>query len=92
MRSCSFSSAGTGLRTKIRPLILSALEKTGAFSQLGKLGSTAGLLAGAGISREGLTDSVTDQALAGIFKYIGNEEAALREDPMSAVSGLLKGF
>lgn len=85
-------SAGTELRTKIRPLILNALEKTGAFSQLGKLGAATSLLAGSGISRDGLTDSVTDQALAGIFKYIGNEEASLREDPMGAVSGLLNGF
>lgn len=82
-------SAGTELRAKIRPLILTALDKTGAFSQLGKLGAATGVLAGRGISRDGLTDSVTDQALAGIFKYIGNEEASLREDPLGA---LFKGL
>jgi len=66
-----------------------ALDSTGAFSQMGKVAATASLPRAAGLSREGLTDSVTDQALDGMFKYIADEEEALREDPISAV---FKGF
>ena len=46
------------------------------------------LMASAGLTRDGLTRSVTDQALKGIFHYMASEEAALRKNP----SGLLKGI
>jgi len=85
-------SAGADLRTKIRPLILAALGKTGAFQQLDKMGSAGSLLSGAGLSRDGLTDSVTDQALNGIFKYMGAEESKLRANPLGNASSLLGGI
>lgn len=78
-------SAGDELRGKIRPLVTGALDKVGAFEQLakvnkaGKLGSALGAL---GLSNDKLTDSVTDQALKGIYGYMGNEEAALRKNPL----------
>ena len=77
------------IRARLRPLVMVALDSTGAFSQMGKVAATASLPRAAGLSREGLTDSVTDQALDGMFKYIADEEEALREDPISAV---FKGF
>jgi hypothetical protein len=75
-------SAGEELRGKIRPLVTGALTKVGAFSQLGKLGKAGGVLGKLGLNNDKLTDSVTDQTLKGIYSYMGNEEAALRKNPL----------
>lgn len=86
-------SSGDELHARVRPLIATALTEVGAYDQLAKLGTgKAGLLSGAGLSADGLTDSVTDQALSGIFKYIGAEEASLRANPLDAGRKLLKGL
>lgn len=88
-------TSGTVLREKMRPLISDALGRTGALKQLDSLGSrggTAGLLgslAGVDLSRDGLIDSVTDQAMAGIFTYIGREEADFRKNPLKSGKKLL---
>lgn len=87
-------TSGTVLREKMRPLISNALGKTGAFTQLDSIsrGGTAsmlGSLAGVDLSRDGLIDSVTDQAMAGIFTYIGREEAGFRKDPLKSGKKLL---
>lgn len=84
------SSAGGELRGKMRPLVLGALSRTGAFNQLDRLGSAAGFLSKVGISRGGLTDSVTDQAMDGIFKYMGDEEGKARANPLNTGKALLK--
>ncbi len=39
----------------------------------------------ADFSVEGMTDSVTDQAMSAIFKYIAHEEHKLRKDPSAAM-------
>ena len=75
------SSAGGVLGEKVRPLIAGALESVGAYRQLDQLSGNSQLLSLAGISHDSLTGSVTDQALKGIFLYMGNEEVALRRDP-----------
>ena len=82
------SSAGDTLFGKVSPLIGSALENVGAYRQLDQLGKGNSLLASAGLTRDGLTRSVTEQALKGIFHYMAGEEAALRRNP----AGLLKGI
>jgi hypothetical protein len=76
------TSAGGDLRLKIQPLVDSALGKVGAFEQIDKLGKAGSLVSSFGLSRASLTDSVSDQALKGIFSYIGQEEAALRKNPL----------
>lgn len=82
-------TAGVELGTKVRPLIASALGKTGAFDQLAKLGSAGSLLGSLGISGDKLTDSVTSQAMKGIFNYMGTEEAALRSNPGKVLGKIL---
>jgi Protein of unknown function (DUF4197) len=80
-------SAGSELYTKVRPLIMTALNRVGAYSQLAKLNKTAGSLMGmTKLNDEGLTNSVTEQALKGIYTYMGKEEGGLR----SSVFGLGK--
>jgi hypothetical protein len=82
------SSAGGVLGEKVRPLIAGALESVGAYRQLDQLSGNSQLLSLAGISHDSLTGSVTDQALKGIFLYMGNEEMALRRDPGKLLKGI----
>jgi hypothetical protein len=84
-------SAGDELKGKMRPLIDSALVQVGAFNALSRLGKTSSLISAAGITRDKLAGSVTDQALNGIFRYIGSEEGRLRGNPLGTAGGLLKG-
>ena len=86
------SSAGPALRDKIRPLVSAALGKVGAFNQLSKLGNANSLLGAVGVSQAGLTDSVTDQTMSGIFSYMGKEEAALRSNPIGLGKSILEGL
>ncbi|MEO9633504.1 MAG: DUF4197 domain-containing protein [Roseobacter sp.] len=87
-------TSGEELAMKVRPLVEKALSDLGAYKQVEKLGSISSLarLGGTDLSRDGLTDSVTDQALDGIFSYIGKEEANFRSNPLGKGKKLLKGI
>lgn len=82
------SSAGGVLFTKVSPLVGSALDNVGAFGQLDQLAKGNPLMASAGLTRDGLTRSVTEQALKGIFHYMAGEEAALRRNPAALLKGV----
>ena len=82
------TSAGTVLFTRVSPLIGSALENVGAYRQLDQLSKGNQLMASAGLTRDGLTRSVTEQALKGIFHYMAGEEAALRRNPANLLKGV----
>lgn len=85
-------SAATELTAKLRPLVDTGLKQVGAYGALDKL-AKGGLLANlAGLSHDKLGASVTDQALNGIFKYMGGEEAKLRANPLKPAGSLLKGI
>ena len=87
-------TAGEELAIKVRPLVEKALGEVGAYRQVERLGSISSLaaLGGADISRDGLTDSVTKQAMDGIFTYIGREEANFRRNPLGKGKKILKGI
>lgn len=87
-------TAGVELGNKVRPLIESALGDLGAYQQVERLGSISSLarLGGMDLSRDGLTDSVRDQAMDGIFTYIGREEADFRRNPLDRGKSILKGI
>ena len=86
------AAARDELTAKLRPLIDSALGKTGAFTALNRLSGKSGVPALSGLTRDKLGASVTDQALNGIFRYIGAEEAKLRANPLKPAESLLKGI
>ena len=86
------TSAAPELNGKLRPLVDSALGQVGAFKLLNDLTRSVKLSSVAGLSRDKLGSSVTDQALNGIFKYIGGEEAKLRANPLKPADSLLKGI
>lgn len=85
-------SAGDELHTRVRPLIADALGETGAFEQMDKLTTGSSLLGNVGLGRDSLIDSVTEQALSGIFTYMGAEEAKLRANPLDTGRKLLQGL
>ena len=85
-------SAGDELKGKLRPLVDKKLLAVGAFRQIDRLAAKSSLIARAGITRDKLGASVTEQALRGIFSYIGAEEGRLRDNPVGAAGGLLKGL
>ncbi|KTE17111.1 DUF4197 domain-containing protein [Sphingopyxis sp. H115] len=81
-------SAGDVLFGKVSPLVGSALESVGAYRQLDQLSQGNQLMVSAGLSRDGLTRSVTQQALKGIFHYMASEEATLRRNPAALLKGV----
>ncbi|WP_084511124.1 DUF4197 domain-containing protein [Sphingobium indicum] len=85
-------TAGATLSTRLRPLIDAALGEVGAFASLEGLARRSKLVGAAGITRRHLGQSVTDQAVNGIFRYVGQEEGRLRADPGKAAGSLLKGL
>jgi len=82
------SSAGPDLHHKLRPMIDDALAQVGAFKMLESNAQLAALI---GAGRDKLSESVTRQALDGIFKYIAAEERHLRANPMGPAGSVLKG-
>ncbi|WP_068074830.1 DUF4197 family protein [Novosphingobium lentum] len=84
-------TAGTDLHARVRPLIDAALVKVGAFRQFDALSKQSSLLSTAGLTHDKLGNSVTEQALKGIFQYIGAEEGRLRANPLGKAGSLLNG-
>jgi len=78
-------SANDDLHAKLSPLIDNALGDLGAYNQLDDLSARHSFVRRAGLSREGMNRTVTDQGLDGIFSYMGSEEKALRANPLGTL-------
>lgn len=85
-------SANDDLHGKLTPLMDSALGDLGAFNQLDALSSKHSFVRKAGLSRGGLTKTVTDQGLDGIFAYMGQEEQSARRNPLDSARKILDIF
>lgn len=85
------SSAGADLTARLRPLVDRGLAGVGALKELDRVSASSAMLRSAGLTRDRIGGSVTEQALNGIFRYIGAEEGRLRDNPVGALGGLLKG-
>ncbi|MEM6266302.1 MAG: DUF4197 domain-containing protein [Pseudomonadota bacterium] len=82
-------SSNDTLHEKLEPLVDTALGDAGIHGEIDKLGSNSELVGQAGLNRESINRTVTDQGLDGIFTYIGREERAFRKDPLGGIGGLL---
>jgi hypothetical protein len=82
-------SANDRLHSRLDPLIDSALEKAGIHREFDKLAQQHGFIRQAGLNRDTINRSVTDQGLDGIFTYIGREERGFRKNPLSGLGDLL---
>lgn len=86
----------------VRPRMTTTLEQSGAYRSLqpieDRLGSSGGGVLGALFGnrrasrslRDTVTDEATGRTLDGVFHYIGREEAAIRNDPVSRTSDILR--
>lgn len=80
------TSSNDALQSKLQPLVDSALERIGAYSIFDGLAQKHSFIAKAGLNRDSINRSVTDQGLDGIFRYVGREEQAFRKDPLGGVT------
>ena len=85
-------NANDDLHTKLSPVVDTALGDLGAFNQLDTLSAKHSFVKDAGLNREGMTRTVTDQGLDGIFTYMGKEERDLRRNPLGKVGNILDIF
>ena len=82
------------LKTAMRPVVDHTVAESGAVKAYNSVTASAASLPMIGQTVQGgpgqLTDHVLDYALAGIFKYLGDEEAAIRSDPAKRSTELLR--
>lgn len=82
-------SSGDRLNNEFNPLVDSALSEAGLHDQIDKLAMDNELIRNAGVNRESINQTVTDQGLDGIFSYIGAEERDFRKNPLRGLGSLL---
>jgi len=82
-------STSEPLGKAFRPIIDNSLGEAGAVKALNGLKQQAGGLAGM-VGGFDLTDFTLDKALAGLFHYLAQEEAAIRTNPAARSTDLLK--
>lgn len=81
------ASANDRLHSRLNPLVDSALERAGIYKTFDGLAQQHSFIGRAGLNREKINRSVTDQGLNGIFSYIGAEERAFRKNPLGGILG-----
>ena len=89
------TSSNDALHGKMTPLVDTALGDLGVYNQFDKVAAKHSWVRAAGLSREGINKSVTDQGLDGIFKYMGTEEKGFRKNPLGGAGDaakILKGI
>lgn len=86
----------------IRPRMASTLEASGAYRTLQPIearlgGSGGGMLgrfmrsqSGGQSLRDQVTDDASRRAMSGVFHYVGEEERAIRRDPVNRTSDILR--
>jgi hypothetical protein len=82
------------LKTAMRPVVDRTVADSGAVKAYGAATAAASALPMIGQTVQGapgqLTEHVLDYALSGLFKYLGDEEAAIRSDPAKRSTELLR--
>lgn len=81
---------GTNLATKLQPIINTTLSQTGAIQAYDKVtGQYAALPFVSGLKND-LNNYVTEKAMDGIFYYVAQEEAAIRQNPAKRTTEILR--
>lgn len=86
------TSSNDALHGKLEPLVDTALGDLGIYNRFDKLAKKHSFVRAAGLNRESINKSVTDQGLDGIFSYMGTEETALRKNPLGEIGDVGKVF
>lgn len=82
-------SANDRLHSRLEPLVDTALNEAGVYSTFDGLADEHSFIRQAGLNRQSINRSVTDQGLDGIFAYIGAEEREFRDNPLGGLGGAL---
>ena len=80
-------SANDRLHSRLEPLVDTALDRAGVYRSFEGLANQHSFIRRAGLNRESINRSVTDQGLDGIFSYIGAEERGFRKNPLGGLLG-----
>lgn len=80
-------SSNDRLHSRLEPLVDSALDRAGVYRTFDGLAEKHSFIRRAGLNRESINRSVTDQGLDGIFAYIGSEERGFRKNPLGGLLG-----
>ena len=78
------------LTAKFRPIVDTAMKQVGVMKQYDSLVSQYSSTPFASVPKLDLGGYVTDKALAGLFKVVGDEEKRIRKDPTARATDLLK--
>lgn len=78
------------LTTLLRPPMTSALTQSGAFVLLRQVAGNIGMGSATSDLRTQIIDFATTKALDGAFLYIGEEERAIRHDPVRRTTDILR--
>jgi hypothetical protein len=78
------------LKSALRPVIDRTVGDAGAVKSYEAMTASAKGLPLVGDGRAMLTDHVVEYALGGIFRYLADEEAAIRSDPAKQTTDLLR--
>jgi hypothetical protein len=78
------------LNEAMRPIVDDALAEAGAVAAYDAIVERAQVAAFIPDFKANLTGHVLDKAMDGMFAYLANEEAAIREDPLKQTTALLK--
>ena len=83
-------ASGDDIRNKIRPIVDQALTEVGAVAALDRMMAQYKSLPFVPDVKSNLTEHATEKAYNGLFHYIAQEEAAIRENPAKRTTELLQ--
>ena len=81
---------GTDIESRLRPIIDSTLKDVGAIQAMDAMMGKYKNIPFAPNVTASLTDHATEAAMGGLFHYIAQEEAAIRENPAKRTTDLLQ--
>lgn len=81
---------GSDIESRLRPIIDETLREVGAIQALDSMMGKYKNIPFAPDVTASLTDHATDAAMGGLFHYIAQEEAAIRENPAKRTTDLLQ--
>ncbi len=84
------TSSREQIRAKLLPIVKQNTDKVGVVQQYNALASQAALFGKLDSKNANVEGYVTEQALDGLFKVIGEQEASLRQNPTAAATSLAK--
>ncbi len=78
------------LKDRMRPIVDAEMAEVGVLQAANALAAQAGSVPGLNLGQINMSDYVLDGALSGLFHHLAQEEKAIRQNPVSRTTDLLK--